>query len=62
MLKNVLNVNGVKKLDKKAQEKINGGVLHTNCDDIQGCDYGGYWSPTWREGVVLVCCAGSPDN
>ncbi|WP_299439693.1 hypothetical protein [uncultured Aquimarina sp.] len=61
MLKNILNVNGVQELNKKEQKTVNGGTFHTNCDDIQGCMYGG--SLVFIGGRPrLMCCAGSPDN
>ncbi|AXT58476.1 hypothetical protein D1815_22965 [Aquimarina sp. AD1] len=62
MLKSILKENGVQEIKKNEQKSINGGVLSTNCDDIQGCQYGGYWTPTFRNGIVLICCAGTPDN
>ncbi|WP_343914701.1 hypothetical protein [Aquimarina litoralis] len=62
MLQNILNVEGIEKLNKDTQKEINGGIINTNCDDIQDCQFGGYWVPTFRNGVVLVCCAGSPNH
>lgn len=61
MLKNILNLKGIEKLNKTAQKGVNGGTLHTNCDDIQGCQYGGFYFQTGSR-WILSCCAGSPDN
>jgi len=62
MLKNILKENGVQEIKKNEQKGINGGITSTSCDAIQGCANGGFWTPTWRNGLVLICCAGTPDN
>ncbi|MBW1298858.1 hypothetical protein [Aquimarina litoralis] len=62
MLQNILNLKGIEKLNKDSQKKINGGVINTNCDAVPSCPFGGYRTPTFRKGLMLVCCAGSPDN
>ncbi|MHA7057885.1 hypothetical protein ACWGOQ_0011735 [Aquimarina sp. M1] len=61
MLKNILKVNGVQEMNKGQQKSINGGGPGSNCDDIQGCRYGGYLSFAGG-GVVLNCCAGTPNQ
>ncbi len=51
MLKNLLKVEGIEKLDRNKLESINGAWWHGGCEPGE----------CWWEASRYVCCAGVPD-
>lgn len=59
MLKDILNCNGVKELDKKEQTKVLGGLKRCrgNTNNSTGCCHNGAWIPAGHSLYARFCLA-----